>query len=108
METDSTSQQFIYILRLTRPDMLVTGPTPEENATVGDHFQYLKELAEQGSVLLVGRTQNNDESTFGLCIFEAGSEEEAREIMQRDPVVARGVMSAQLFPYRIALKGSRL
>ena len=105
---ESSQQQFIYILRLTRPDMLVTGPTPEENATIEKHFLYLKDLAEKGSVLLVGRTQNNDESTFGLCIFEAGSQEEAREIMHRDPAVADGVMSAQLFPYRIALKGSRL
>lgn len=105
---ESSPQQFIYILRLTRPDMLVTGPTPEESATVEQHFLYLKDLAENGSVLLVGRTQNNDESTFGLCIFEAGSEEEAREIMHRDPAIAHGVMSAQLFPYRIALKGSRL
>jgi len=88
--------------------MLTAGPTPEEDAIVGAHFEYLKELAEKGTVLLVGRTQNNDGSTFGLCIFEAGSEEEARGIMNQDPAVARGVMSAQLFPYRIAIKGVRL
>jgi uncharacterized protein YciI len=100
--------QFIYVVRPTRLEMLTAGPTPEEDAIVGAHFEYLEELAEKGTVLLVGRTQNNDGSTFGLCIFEAGSEEEAREIMNRDPAVDRGVMSAELFPYRIAIKGIRL
>jgi len=100
--------QFIYVVRPTRLEMLTAGPTPEEDAIVGAHFEYLKELAEKGTVLLVGRTQNNDGSTFGLCIFEAGSEEEAREIMNRDPAVDRGVMNAELFPYRIAIKGVRL
>jgi uncharacterized protein YciI len=105
MESNS---QFLYVLRPARRDMLVTGPTAEEQAIVGHHFEYLKDLAEKGTVLLVGRTQNNDESTIGLCIFEAGSEEEARRIMNQDPAVARGVMSAQLFPYSIAIKGVRL
>jgi uncharacterized protein len=102
------TSQFIYVVRATRPEMLTAGPTTEEQTIVGQHFEYLKDLAEKGAVLLVGRTQNNDESTFGLCIFEARSEEEARDIMNQDPAVARGVMSAQLFPYRIAIKGVRL
>lgn len=102
------SQQYIYIVHPTRREMLTAGPTPEESEIIGQHFTYLQDLAEKGTVLLVGRTQNNDETTFGLCIFEAGSEEEARTIMSQDPAVARGVMSAELFPYRIAIKGVRL
>jgi uncharacterized protein len=102
------SQQYIYIVRAARPEMLTAGLTPEEDEIVGQHFTYLADLAEKGTVLLVGRTQNNDETTFGLCIFEAGSEEEARIIMNQDPAVARGVMSAELFPYKIAIKGAGL
>jgi uncharacterized protein len=100
--------QFLYMVRATRPEMLLSGPTPEETEALGQHFSYLKDLAEEGTVLLFGRTQNNDESTFGLVIFEAGSEEEARNIMNRDPAVVRGVMRPQLFPYRIAMKGTRM
>jgi len=103
-----TSPQYIYIVHATRPEMLTAGPTPEEQEILGQHFMYLKDLAEKGPVLLVGRTQTTDESTFGLCIFEAASEEEARALMNGDPAVARGVMTAQLFPYQIAIKGERL
>lgn len=102
------SQQYIYVVRPARREMLTEGPAPEESAIIGQHFTYLQDLAEKGTVLLVGRTQNNDETTFGLCIFEAGSEEEARTIMNQDPAVARGVMRAELFPYKIAIKGTGL
>lgn len=44
-----------------------------------------------------------DEKTFGIVIFEADSEEEAQLIMKNDPAVAEGIMTADLFPYRVAL-----
>jgi uncharacterized protein YciI len=105
METPS---QYLYTVHATRLEMLTQGPTPEEMAIVDEHFSYLQDLAAKGPVLLVGRTQNNDETTFGIVIFEAGSEEEAHAIMNGDPAVAQGVMHGRLYPYRIALKGSRL
>lgn len=54
-------------------------------------------------MILVGRTQNNDESTIGIAIFEAVDESAARTLMQNDPAVAEGVMTAELFPYQVAL-----
>lgn len=51
----------------------------------------------------MGRTQNNDESTIGIAIFEAVDESAARTLMQNDPAVAEGVMTAELFPYQVAL-----
>ncbi|NLL89375.1 MAG: hypothetical protein GX228_10760 [Firmicutes bacterium] len=40
---------------------------------------------------------------FGVVIFEADSEEEARFLMETDPAVEEGIMTAELFPYRVAL-----
>ena len=95
--------EWLYLLKTTRREMLTEGSTPEEDEIVGRHFAYLKGLTEKGVMILVGRTQNNDESTFGIAIFEAENEEVARMIMENDPAVVGGVMQAQLFPYRIAL-----
>ena len=95
--------QFVYLLKPTRLGMLTEGPTPEEQATVGRHFKYLEDLTEKGVMILMGRTQNNDESTFGIAIFEVEDESAAREIMEADPAVAGGVMRATLYPYKIAL-----
>ncbi len=94
--------QFLYYLKPARLGML-TESTPEEDATVSRHFAYLKELTEKGVMILMGRTQNNDESTFGIAIFEAEDEASARAIMENDPAVAGGVMTATLYPYQIAL-----
>ncbi len=83
--------------------MLSDGPTPEEERIVGDHYSYLKKLTDQGVVILAGRTLNTDESSFGIIIFRADSEEAARRIVADDPAVRGGVMRAELYPYRIAL-----
>ncbi|MBT3337688.1 MAG: hypothetical protein HN855_13040 [Anaerolineae bacterium] len=96
-------KQWIYVLKVTRPEMLTEGSTPEEDAVVSQHFAYLKDLTEKGVMILMGRTQNADESTFGIAIFEAENEIAAKKIMENDPAVAEGVMTATLYPYKIAL-----
>jgi len=95
--------QFIYVLRPTRLEMLSDGATPEEIATVSRHFAYFQDLTAKGVMILMGRTQNNDEHTFGIAIFEAEDESAARKIMENDPAVIGGVMTATLYPYKIAL-----
>ena len=95
--------QFLYLLKPTRLGMVTEGPTPEETETVSRHFAYLTDLTEKGVMILVGRTQNNDENTLGIAIFEAEDESAARMIMEADPAVRAGVMCADLYPYQIAL-----
>jgi uncharacterized protein YciI len=99
----SDKQQFLYRVQPTRPEMLSEGPTPAEERIVSDHFAYLQNLAEQGTVMLAGRTLNTDPSSFGIIIFLAESEAAAQSILQNDPAVQQGVMNADLFPYRIAI-----
>ena len=96
---------FLYRLQVTRPAMVTEGPTTAEARVLGDHFAYLRDLTLAGVVLLAGRTLTTDPLPFGLVIFFADSEPEARRIMEADPAVKGGVMRAELFPYRIALLG---
>ncbi len=98
--------QFVYRLRPARADMLAAGPTPEEERTIGVHFAYLQDLTNRGVVKLAGRTLTTGPESFGICILEAVDEAAARAIMANDPAVAGGVMTAELFPFRIALWGS--
>ena len=95
--------QFLYKIQPARGDMLAEGPTPQEDRIITEHFSYLKGLAEEGLVILAGWTLNTDSSSFGIVILQAGSEQDARAIMNADPAVRAGVMIAELFPYRIAL-----
>ena len=95
-------QQWLYVLHPNRAEMLVSGPTPEEAATVGRHAAHCDALGKQSVMLMVGRTQTTTPDTMGLAVFLAEDEAAARAIMQSDPAVLEGVMRAELFPYRIA------
>ena len=98
-----TSEEWIYILRPVRGGMLSDGPTPEEAEVLEEHYKYLRDLTEQGVVMLAGRTLRNDERTLGLVLLRSDSEEEGRRIMNEDPAVRRGLMAAELEPFRISL-----
>jgi len=72
---------------------------------VAEHFAYLQDLNGKGVIILVGRTLNTDESTMGLAIFRAESEETARQIMNDDPAVRKNLMTATLYPFKVSLQG---
>lgn len=91
----------MYILEPVRAG-LATNPTPQEDAAVERHFAHLQDMLAAGRLLLAGRTL--EDSPFGIVIFEAETEAEARSIMESDPAVRDGVMTAVLHPYRVALR----
>jgi uncharacterized protein len=95
--------QFLYRIRPTRASMLIDGPDERESSIVAEHFAHLQRLSAQGTLIMAGRTLNNDESTFGIVVFRAESTSAANRIMSDDPAVAQGVMHAELFPYRVAV-----
>lgn len=97
------SLEFLYKIKPTRPEMLTEGPTRQEAERVAQHFEYLKALLRDSKLIMAGRTQNTDKGSFGVVIFRADSELEARKIMESDPAVKNGVMCAKLFPYKVAL-----
>lgn len=99
------SSIFLCKIQPVRPEMLMEAPTPEEQQIVAEHFAYLKGLTDAGVVLLAGRTLNTDPGSFGIIIFRAADEEEARQVMHQDPAVRQRVFRAELYPYRIALLG---
>jgi uncharacterized protein YciI len=101
------SKEFLYRLQAARPSMLTGTPTSEEDAAIHQHADYLKELTRTGVVILAGRTSNDDETTFGIVIFRAASEEAATKIMNRDPAVNAGVLRATLFPFHVFVMEGR-
>ena len=99
-------QQYLYRIRPTRVEMLTDGPTDAEARIVGEHFEYLKALAEAGRLLIAGRTLTADDSTFGIAVFTAASPLAADAVLADDPAVIQGVMRGEVFPFRVALWSS--
>jgi uncharacterized protein YciI len=92
--------EYIYLTHPFR-DGFFEEPTPEENIIMEEHFQYLKQAAEAGIVLLAGPCLDK---TFGITVFLAGGDEAAQAFMFNDPSVKKNVMMAELHPMRISLR----
>lgn len=91
---------YIYVVRPPRPTF-VEDATEAETATISRHFSYAEDLVTSGLGVLVGRTEGGE---FGVVIFEAESEEKAREIANNDPAVLEKLFTADLYPFRVALQ----
>ncbi len=87
---------FLYAIRPTRWEMLTDGGSEAEAEILGRHFAYLQGLAAQGKLFLAGRTLTTDPQSMGIVIINSPDEDEARALMQADPAVAEGVMTAVL------------
>lgn len=98
--------QFLYVLRLAPRLHDEQAWTDADHAARDRHFAYLQAAAERGQVILAGRTAEPLDRTFGVVIFEAASEAAAWAFMAADPAVAEKIMTAELHPYRVAVRNS--
>jgi uncharacterized protein YciI len=90
---------YCYLLKPCRPS-LPFDATPAEREVIGAHFDYIKGFYAAGKVPFVGRTEAGE---FGIVVYEAESDADAEAIRDGDPVIQAGVMTATVYPFRIAL-----
>jgi len=88
---------FICLLRLKRPDFLTT-MTPEEQAVMGEHIEYIRNISAQGNIALSGAAVDG---SVGVVIYRVDSAEEARRLFYNDPAVIAGIGYPELHPFRI-------
>lgn len=96
-------KQFIYILKLIPRLLKEANWTDTDNAVVGRHFAHLQSILAEGKLILAGKTEGLDDHTFGIVIFEAEDYDSAQKQMRLDPAIQEGIMTAELFPYSVAL-----
>ncbi len=97
-------KQFIYVLHLAPRLYDDKAWTAEDKAAVDRHLANFKAAVQSGQLILVGRTREPGDKTFGIAIFEAADEAAARKFMEADPAVAGGVMTAELHPFAVVLQ----
>lgn len=103
LEMEENKSQFIYVLKSIPRLLDEENWTEKEEGIIERHFAYLQKMLAEGKLILVGKTGGLDEKTFGIVIFEADSLHDASSIMNNDPAVAEGIMTADVFPYRVAI-----
>jgi uncharacterized protein len=99
-------KEFIYKLSLKPHYRVASHWSDEQNDILSRHFQYLSKLTADGVALLVGKTDLSieNEENYGIVIFQAVDEVEAKKIMENDPAVRDGIMTARLLPFNIVLQ----
>ena len=93
---------WLVVLRPVRAEMPFE-PTEEESRIVGEHYEYLRQLHSDGKLVLAGPSALPGD-TFGLGVFEQDDRAEVEAIVAADPAVTGGVMTAEIRPYRIAVR----
>jgi uncharacterized protein YciI len=96
--------EWIYFIHAPREDFAAT-MTAEEDAVWTAHFERLKQLLADGTLIMAGPTLGLINT--GIAVIEAPDEETARRIMNEDPTIASGIATGELREFRIALLRGR-
>lgn len=103
-----SAKTYIYVLKPVPRLLVLANWTDADKEIVDEHLAYLKNLQTEGRLIIAGKTDGLDEKTFGIAVFEAESPAAAEKTMKDDPAVKNGLMTAELFPYTVALERSRV
>jgi uncharacterized protein YciI len=90
---------FVYVVRPGRERFRET-VSDAEMEVIGEHFMYIKRAYDAGKVRLVGRCED---AAFGLVIFDADGEAQAREFAENDPAVKAGIFAVEVREFRVVL-----
>lgn len=92
----------IYVLKVIERLIQNDAWTDDDNQIVSEHFQKLVELKDEGILVMAGRTTHEGPSSFGIVVLNADYET-SHDLMLNDPAVKKGIMTAELYPYHLAL-----
>jgi len=86
--------KYAVMNRILRPDLVAT--SKDALKTLVEHTAYMKELEDQGKVLMAGGFLDG---TGGMDIMEVDTLEEALEISKNDPLVKRNLIRQDIKAY---------
>ena len=96
------NQTYAYILKYTDDFKKNIQWGSRELGFAQEHVSYIRELANENKAYFLGRTTNfYDAEMFGIIVFEAASMEEAKKILDDDPLVKNNIMQGTVSPFSI-------
>ena len=94
---------FVYRLIPPRPTFDVD-MSDDERAIMGRHAAYWQELSDRGRVLIFGPVRDST-GAWGLAVFRAAGDAEARAVVAADPAVSTGMATSDVGPMLAAVLG---
>jgi uncharacterized protein YciI len=96
--------EWIYFIHAPRDDF-AANMTKTERAVWAAHFERLKLLMADGTLIMAGPTLGRINT--GIAVIEAPDEEAARRIMNEDPTITSGIATGELREFRTSLLRGR-
>jgi uncharacterized protein YciI len=96
--------EWIYFIHPPRENFAET-MTDDEKRVWAEHFERLKRLLADGTLILAGPTLGPINT--GIGVIEAPDEDTARRIMDEDPAIASGYARGELRAFRVSLLRGR-
>lgn len=96
--------EWIYFLHAPRENFAAT-MTAEEERAWGIHFERLKRLLAEGTLIMAGPTLGRINT--GIAVIEAPDEATARQIMDEDPTITSGYATGELRGFQLSLLRGR-
>lgn len=93
---DRGMRRYVLVILKSSPTPLPAGP--DRDAMFKGHFANMERLAAEGKLVLAGPLDKVD-GWRGLFVFAVEDIDEARRLVETDPVVARGEMVAEYHRY---------
>ncbi|MDW3193762.1 MAG: YciI family protein [Cytophagales bacterium] len=95
---------FVYELTLFESYKHRSMWTDREHNIQQEHVAYLDSLEREGKLLIAGIIDQNLENHSGFVMLQTEDYQEAFELVQQDPSIKEGMMSAKLRPINIYFK----
>jgi uncharacterized protein YciI len=96
--------EWIFFLHTDRENFAAT-MTEAERAVWAEHFERLKRLLAEGTLIMAGPTLGRINT--GITVIEAPDEAAARKIMEEDPTIVSGFARGELRGFKVSLLRGR-
>lgn len=92
-------KNYVFCILKTGPNDAKIKSKKKRDEIFGGHMANIQRLADNGKLVLAGPFGTNKRSYRGLFIFNVATVEEARKLVETDPVIKSGIMVAELTPW---------
>jgi uncharacterized protein YciI len=92
----------LFAVRHTPGPKWVAGTAPNAQPGIEEHIEYVRTLHEHGIVFGAGPFLDG---AGGMTVLRAASMDEARAAVEADPAVRRGLLVAEIHPWRLVFEG---
>lgn len=97
-ETDDYGMKSYMFVILKTGSVEVADKAIRDSLFAG-HMQNIRQLADEGKLVLAGPLGKNDKSYRGIFILNVKTEEEAKSLLQTDPAIHEGLLGAEIYSW---------